>query len=68
MVQSFTSIFAVWLAKVLIFRLGGLVAYRRNIPLFMGFLMGYLAAMALIIVVDFIWFKGQGRGMYMNGW
>ena len=21
-----------------------------------------------IIVVDFIWFKGQGKGMYMNGW
>jgi hypothetical protein len=68
MMQSFVSLFAVWLAKVLIFRLGGLGAYRRNIPLFMGFLMGYLAAMALIIVVDFIWFKGQGKGMYMNGW
>ena len=66
--QSFVSLFAVWLAKVLIFRLGGLGAYRRNIPLFMGFLMGYLAAMALIIVVDFIWFKGQGNGMAMNGW
>lgn len=32
MMQSVTSIFIVWLAKVLILRLGGLEAYRRNIP------------------------------------
>ena len=37
-------------------------------PAFMGFLMGYLAAMALIVVVDLIWFNGRGRGMFMNGW
>ena len=64
--SGISSIFIVWVAKVLILRLGGLESYRRNTPLFMGFLVGFLAAIALGAVVDFIWFPGQGHKI--NGW
>ncbi|MBT5828681.1 MAG: hypothetical protein HOH77_00700, partial [Candidatus Latescibacteria bacterium] len=64
--SGISSIFIVWAVKVLILRFGGLESYRRNTPLFMGFLLGFLAAIALGAVVDFIWFPGQGHKI--NGW
>lgn len=64
--SGISSIFIVWVAKVLILRLGGLESYRRNTPLFMGFLVGFLAAILLGAVVDFVWFPGQGHKI--NGW
>ena len=35
-------------------------------PLFMGILIGYLSAVAVGIVVDAIWFPGQGHKIH--GW
>jgi hypothetical protein len=64
--SGISSIFIVWVAKTLILRFGGLESYRRNTPLFMGFLLGFLTAIALGAVVDFIWFPGQGHKI--NGW
>jgi hypothetical protein len=64
--SGISSVFLVWLVKDLIFRFGGLDHYRRMTPLFMGILIGYLAAVAVGIIVDAIWFPGQGHKMH--GW
>lgn len=64
--SGISSIFIVWAAKVLIFRFGGLNLFRRVKPLVMGFLIGYLSAVAVGIVVDTIWFPGLGHKMH--GW
>lgn len=61
-----SSIFLIWLAKDLIFRLGGLDHYRRTTPFIMGGLIGYLTAIATGIIVDAIWFPGKGH--LMHGW
>ena len=64
--SGISSIFIVWLSKTLILRFGGLESYRRNTPLFMGFMVGFLAAIACGAIADFIWFPGQGHKI--NGW
>jgi hypothetical protein len=57
----FVSIFIVWAIKSIILRVGGLDRYRKTAPLFLGMLMGYLAGVALGVVVDAIWFPGEGH-------
>lgn len=64
--SGISSIFMVWAAKLLILRFGGLNLYRQCKPLIMGFLIGYLAAVAAGIVVDTIWFPGLGHKIH--GW
>ena len=64
--NSISPIFIVWLTKVLILRIGGLESYRRTAPLFLGIIIGYLAAVALGFVVDLVWFPGNGHEI--NTW
>lgn len=64
--SGISSIFIVWVAKVLILKFGGLNLYRKGKPMVMGFLLGYLAAVACGIIVDTIWFPGMGHKMH--GW
>jgi hypothetical protein len=47
-------IFASWLAKVLILRYGGLRAYRRFLPFFLGLILGEFAIGFLRTVLDLI--------------
>ena len=56
-----SSIFIVWLIKTVILRIGGLELYRKTIPLFLGILLGYLIGIGLGVIVDAIWFPGQGH-------
>jgi hypothetical protein len=60
------SIFLVWAFKLLVLRFGGVTAYRRFQPLFIGLLTGYGVGVALSFVVDAIWFIGQGH--YVHRW
>ena len=64
--SSVSSIFLVWLAKVILLKFGGLERYRKTAPLFLGMLIGYLAGIGLGVVVDVIWFNGNGH--QLNGW
>ncbi|MDA0711872.1 MAG: hypothetical protein O3B73_16865, partial [bacterium] len=57
------SIFIVWAIKSVIMRVGGLDRYRKTAPFFLGMLMGYLAAATLGVVVDAIWFPGEGHAL-----
>ena len=55
------SIFLVWLAKFVILKFGGLPAYRRGIPLFVGLLVGYIIGIGISFIVDCLFFKGDGH-------
>lgn len=59
-----TSIFMIWLIKVLLLRLGGFDMYRRMQPAVIGVLLGYAAGVTLSLAVDVIWFPGQGHNVH----
>ena len=58
------SLFLGWLAKWIIVRLGGIQLYRRARPFFLGLILGYFSGVAVCIVIDWIWFEGQGHWLY----
>lgn len=60
------TIFSVWLIKTILLGLGGLERYHRGVPLFLGMLIGHLMGLALGIIVDVIWFHGEGHPV--NRW
>ncbi len=57
-------VFIAWLAKTLILKIGGVDAYRKSKPFFLGLLTGYAFGVALSFVVDAIWFVGQGHRIH----
>jgi len=48
------SVFLGWLAKLVIMRSGGAIAYRRHMPIFLGMLFGQLMCGGVWMIVDFI--------------
>ena len=58
------SLFVGWLCKWIIVRLGGVRLYQRARPFFLGLILGYFSGVAVSIVIDFIWFPGQGHWLY----
>ncbi len=59
-----TSVFMIWLIKSLLMRLGGFEMYRKVQPAVIGVLLGYAAGVTLSLVVDVIWFPGQGHNVH----
>lgn len=64
-VWSSFSVFAGFLAKFIVLRLGGLTLYQRVKPFFVGVIFGYFTGTAISFVVDFIWFPGEGHSIYL---
>lgn len=60
-----TSVFLIWLVKTIILKLGGLERYRMATPFFLGLLVGFMAGIALNVIVDIIWFNGQGHEIHV---
>ncbi len=60
-----TSIFAIWLVKTVLLKLGGLERYRMATPFFLGLLVGFMAGIALNVAVDIVWFNGQGHEIHV---
>lgn len=58
------SIFWVWLAKFLILRYGDIRLYQRAKPFFYGTVAGYAVGVVATMVVDLIWFPGEGHGFH----
>ena len=50
----------------IILRTGGIGLYQRSQSFFLGMLVGFATAMTASILVDIIWFPGQGHGLH--GW
>ena len=60
------STFLVWLIKGLLMKFGGLERYHRTTPFFLGMMVGYLTGVAFGIVVDAIWFPGNGHELHVS--
>ena len=58
------SVFLAWAIKFVILKVGGAALYRRYRFFFLGILVGYTAGVALSLVIDVIWFPGQGHSVH----
>ena len=59
-----TSVFLVWLLKVILMRFGGLQLYQRTTPFILGLLVGFVMGIAFHVIVDVIWFPGNGHEIH----
>ncbi len=59
--RSAFTIFAAWIIKLVLLRVGGPAVYRKSRPFFLGALVGYVLAIALSSVIDMIWFPERGH-------
>lgn len=59
------TIFLVWALKSIVLRVGGLERYRSLTPLFLGMMVAYMAGTALGVIVDLIWFPGNGHMIHV---
>ncbi|MEW6360097.1 MAG: DUF6785 family protein [Planctomycetota bacterium] len=62
--RSVMSIFIAWCCKTVVLKIGGVSAYRKSKPFFLGLLTGYAFGVALSYVVDAIWFPGAGHEIH----
>ncbi len=58
------GVFLAWFIKLVVLKVGGITLYRRSIPLFIGLIVGYVVGIGLSLVVDSIWFMGQGHQVH----
>ena len=65
--KAFLSIFLAWLCKWLVIKLGGILLYRKSLPLFYGMLIGYVTGCFLAFIADALWFPGEGHLIYWGG-
>ena len=59
------SIFVGWLTKFVILKIGGYRLFRKAWPFFLGLILGHFAGAGVSLVVDIIWFFGQGHSLYL---
>ena len=64
--SSISPFFLVWLIRTLLIKIGGPERYRQAAPFFLGMFIGFLAGIGLGVIVDVIWFPGNGHRL--NGW
>ena len=57
------SVFVAWLSKSVLLRYGGIWAYRRARPFFVGLAAGFFLGVGVSFGVDAIWFYGYGHGV-----
>lgn len=56
-----TSVFIAWGLKSVILRVGGVSAYRRLRPFFMGLIVGFFLGVGVSYAIDAFWFFGKGH-------
>ena len=55
------TIFAAWLIKLVMLKIGGPGFYRKSRPFFVGLLVGYVLGIALSSGIDVLWFPDRGH-------
>ncbi len=58
------SVFIAWLVKYVTLKVGGVAAYRRVAPAFMGLIFGTIFGVIVSSMVDAIWFPGGGHDFW----
>ncbi len=58
------SVFVTWLVKTVILKVGSISLYRRAAPFFIGMIVGYTFGLMVSMIVDLIWFPGQGHSIF----
>ena len=53
--------FIAWAVKSTVLNFGGVLLYRKSLPLFMGLMVGYVLGVSLCSVVDMAFFPQQGH-------
>jgi hypothetical protein len=53
--------FLAWAVKATILQFGGVLLYRRTVPLFIGLMVGYVVGVSLCSVVDMVFFPQDGH-------
>jgi len=56
-----TSVFIAWALKGVIMRIGGITAYRRAKPFFIGLIVGFFIGVGVSYGIDAVWFYGKGH-------
>ena len=59
--STVVSVFLAWAVKTVAMYIGGIAAYRRLRPLFLGLITGYFLGIGASFLVDWIWFFGKGH-------
>ena len=52
--------------KTLIMKVGGITAYRRWQPFFIGLIVGNAFGIAIAIIVDAVWYPDAGHNLYFG--
>lgn len=55
------SVFLAWACKTVVLRVGGISAYRRVRPFFLGLVVGFFIGVGVSFVVDWLFFFGKGH-------
>jgi len=63
---SVLPIFLGWLARLLAWKIGGSRAYRSAYPFFVGLMLGWFAGAGLSVLVDWVFFCGNGHVIYWH--
>lgn len=61
---AIVSVFLTWMVKLVILRFGGIAMFRKAKPFFIGMIAGYAMALLVSLIVDLIWFPGQGHYVF----
>jgi hypothetical protein len=57
-------VFLTWVIKVALLRIGGVQAYERARPVFLGIIVGYAMGALLSFFIDWFWFPGAGHQIH----
>ncbi len=60
----FFPVFLAWAIKKSLIHLGGIEAYERARPMFLGMIGGYALGVVLSFLVDWMWFPGTGHQIH----
>ena len=59
-------VFLAWAIKTVLLHVGGVEAYQKSRPVFIGIIAGYSLAVMISFGVDWFWFNGIGH--QVHGW